>query len=123
MDRAELVEALRRAQVPDALYEIPDVHDIMIQPDAYFFLRPDADGWVVGHRERDHDSVLGRFPGEPEACDFLYATLIREVPSGAPGGADRVRDVLAHRAEIQRDAWRAFERMRQRPDEGPPPRA
>lgn len=123
MDRAELVEALRRARVPDALYDIPGVHDLAIQPDAWFFLRLEADTWVVGHRERGQDSVLGRFPCEPEACDFLYTTLIREAPAGAPGGADRVRDVLAHRAEIQQDAWRAFERMRQQPDEGPPPRA
>jgi hypothetical protein len=120
MHRAELVEALRRAQVPDALYDIPGVHDVPLEPDASFFLRPEAEEWVVGHRERGRDSVLDRFATESEACDFLYATLIREAPTGAPGGADRVRDVFAHRAEIQQEAWRAFERRRQEPDEGPP---
>lgn len=48
MDSSEFVETVRRAQVPDALYDIPGVHDIVVQPDAYYFLRPESGSWVVG---------------------------------------------------------------------------
>jgi len=122
MDRAELVEALRAAQVPDALYDIPGVHDIRIQPDAYFYLRPDVGGWVVGQRERARHSVLGRFAAESQACDFLYSTLTAEVSSVPAGDADRVREVLARRDEILRDAWRAYRRtLRRNQEKDPPP--
>lgn len=114
MDSSELVEILRRDQVPDALYDIPGVHDIVVQPDAYYFLRPESGVWVVGVRERSRDSVVGRFTTEDEACHYLYARLT-ERPSPAPDAAERIEEVLAHREEIQRSAWEAFNRAPGRP--------
>lgn len=114
MDRNELVDILRFAQVPDGLYDIPGVHDIVVQPDAYYFLRPESGAWVVGVRERSLDSVAGRFTSEDEACRYLYARLT-ERPSPAPDAAERLEQVLAHREEIQRSAWEAFHRAPGRP--------
>ena len=49
----ELVQALEDDQVPSALYDIPVAHDIPVQPDACYFLRPaPMGGWVTGLRER-----------------------------------------------------------------------
>jgi hypothetical protein len=109
MDRSELVASLRRAAVPDALYDIPGVHDIQVQPDAYYFLRPESGTWVVGVRERSADSVLGRFATEDEACRDLY-TRLSELPAPRPDAAERIAEVLAERDEIQRRAWEAFDR-------------
>lgn len=109
MDSSELVETLRHARVPDGLYDIPGVHDIVVAPDAYYFLRSESGSWVVGVRERSRDSVLGRFTTEDEACHYLYARLT-ERPLPAPDAAERIEEVLAQREEIQRRAWEAFER-------------
>jgi hypothetical protein len=111
MDRNELVETLRRSRVPDALYDIPGVHDISIQPDAYYFLRPEPDGWVVGLRERSQDSLMRWFRTEDEACHFLHERLL-ELPPSVPGGAERIEEALARGDEIQRKAWEDFERAR-----------
>jgi hypothetical protein len=109
MDRNELVETLHRARVPDALYDIPGVHDIPIQPDAYYFLRPGPDHWVVGLRERSRDRVMRRFPTEEDACEFLHARLM-ELPRQVSGDPERIAEVLSHADEIQQEAWRAFGR-------------
>ncbi|MFI1334140.1 hypothetical protein ACH4U7_29350 [Streptomyces sp. NPDC020845] len=120
MDRRELVRALREDRVPDALYDIPGVHDIPIQPDAYYFLRQAPDGWVVGLRERSKDRDTHWFGSEDAACRELRAKLTASPP---PAGGERVADVLAHSEEIQRQAWRDFERAlreqrrEQRPDD------
>jgi hypothetical protein len=114
MNRTELVKALRLAEVPDALFDIPGVHDIPIQPDAYFFLRPVPGGWVVGTRERSRDSVLARFAAEGDACAFLYDTLLRETPRPVPGGAQRIAEVLADRDNIQREAKQALDQAMRR---------
>lgn len=117
MDCRELVNVLRRERVPDALYDIPGVHDITVQPDAYYVLRPEQDHWTVGLRERSRERVLCRFSTEDEACRYLHARLT-ERPRPAPGAAQRVAEVLADREEIQRDAWEAFHRA---PRENEPP--
>ncbi|MEU7243011.1 hypothetical protein ACI2L4_35905 [Streptomyces sparsogenes] len=109
MDRRELVRALRADRVPDALYDIPGVHDIPVQPDAYYFLRPARDGWEVGLRERSRDRDTSWFGTEDAACRELRAKLTA-LPPPPGGGRERVEDVLAHGEEIRRSAWRDFER-------------
>lgn len=110
MNRHELVQSLRDARIPDALYDIPGVHDIPMRPDSYYFLRYEADSWVVGVSDRGEDSVMARFTTEDAACRYLGDRL-RELPSTAsPDAAERIAEVLAHRDEIQRQAWTAFER-------------
>lgn len=121
MNREELVQALRRARVPDALYDIPGVRNIRMKPDAYYFLRTEAGGWVVGLSERGRDSVMARFSSEDEACRDLYARLTTTSSSSPPDAKHRVEEVLSRREEIQRRAWDAFGRApSRRPD--PPPR-
>ncbi|MEU1666561.1 hypothetical protein ABZ547_23745 [Streptomyces sparsogenes] len=109
MDRRELVRALRADRVPDALYDIPGVHDIPVQPDAYYFLRPARGGWEVGLRERSRDRDTSWFGTEDAACHELRAKLTA-LPPPPGGGRERVEDVLAHGEEIRRSAWRDFER-------------
>ncbi|GAA2360141.1 hypothetical protein [Streptomyces cuspidosporus] len=109
MDRRELVRALRADRVPDALYDIPGVHDIPVQPDAYYFLRPARGGWEVGLRERSRDRDTSWFGTEDAACRELRAKLTA-LPPPPGGGRERVEDVLAHGEEIRRSAWRDFER-------------
>lgn len=109
MDRTELTERLRREGVPDALYEIPGVHGVPMQLDAYYVLRPEEDAWPVLLRERGQESVIARFGTEAEACRYLYDTLV-DVPPPVPGGAERVDRLLADADEIQRRAEEDFER-------------
>ncbi|MGN5378495.1 hypothetical protein ACQ4WX_16705 [Streptomyces lasalocidi] len=80
MDSAELVERLREADVPEAFYDIPGIHDVPIQLDAYYFLCREGDGWTVGLRQRSQDSVMQSFATETEACAYLYETLIQSHP-------------------------------------------
>lgn len=109
MDRRELVRVLRADRVPDALYDIPGVHDIPVQPDAYYFLRPARGGWEVGLRERSRDRDTRWFGTEDAACRELRAKLTA-LPPPPGGGRERVEDVLADSEEIRRSAWRDFER-------------
>ncbi|MEU9793283.1 hypothetical protein AB0E27_22090 [Streptomyces sparsogenes] len=109
MDRRELVRVLRADRVPDALYDIPGVQDIPVQPDAYYFLRPARGGWEVGLRERSRDRDTRWFGTEDAACRELRAKLTA-LPPPPGGGRERVEDVLAHGEEIRRSAWRDFER-------------
>ncbi|MGW1722707.1 hypothetical protein ACWCQK_07190 [Streptomyces sp. NPDC002306] len=110
MDSAELVGRLREAGVPDAFYDIPGAHDVSVQPaDASYFLRPEADGWTVGVRQRSEDSVIRRFATEAEACAYLYDALIRSL-SRPSGPAQSLDDLLADAGEIQRQAWADFHR-------------
>ncbi|WP_190177254.1 hypothetical protein [Streptomyces naganishii] len=109
MDRAELVERLRGAGVPDAWYEIPGVHDLTAAPDAHYFLRREPGGhWAVGLRERAQDRDLRRFPTEDEACADLHARITR-VPPAPPGPAQPLEALLADAEEGRRQAWRDFE--------------
>ncbi|WP_329139525.1 hypothetical protein OG552_33685 [Streptomyces sp. NBC_01476] len=121
MNRAELADRLRREGIPDALYEIPGVHAVPLQLDAAYFLRPEADAWLVGLRQRGQDSVMARFGTEAEACGYLYDTVTR-VPPPVPGGPERVARLLANSDEIQRRAQEDFERA-PRPRAGDPPEA
>ncbi|MFD9000744.1 hypothetical protein ACFV0T_07150 [Streptomyces sp. NPDC059582] len=109
MDIAELVERLREADVPEAFYDIPGVHEVSVEPDAYYFLRREADAWTVGVRQRSQDSAIRSFATEAEACAYLYDALIRSVsrPSGA---AQPLDELLANAEEIQRQAWADFHR-------------
>ncbi|MDX3226884.1 hypothetical protein [Streptomyces sp. ME19-01-6] len=110
MNRRELVRALRADRVPDALYDIPGVHDIPVQPDAYYFLRPaTGDGWVVGLRERSRERDMSWFRSEDAACRDLRAKLTALPPPPA-GAREQVEDVLGQGAEIRRQAWQDFER-------------
>lgn len=84
MNRTELVETLHRARISAALYDIPGVQDLTAQRDAYYFLRPESDAWIVGLRERSRDSATARFPTEDEACRYLYDRLI-ELPAPVTG--------------------------------------
>ncbi|MGW3206812.1 hypothetical protein [Streptomyces sp. NPDC001135] len=117
MDRAELVRRLREAEVPEAFYEIAGVHDVPVQPDAYYFLRREADTWAVGMRQRSQDSVMRRFATETEACRYLYGTLTR-MPTRPSGTAKPLEELLANAEEIQRQAWEDFERRRGAADDG-----
>ncbi|MDT0548072.1 MULTISPECIES: hypothetical protein [Streptomyces] len=109
MDRRELVRTLRADGIPDALYDIPGVHDIPVQPDAYYFLRPAAGGWTVGLRERSRDRDTRWFSSEDAACRELRAKLSAS-PAPSPAGGEAVEDVLAESEEIRRRAWQDFER-------------
>jgi hypothetical protein len=111
MDRNELVESLRRAGVPDALYDVPGVHPVPFQLDAYFFLQPVGDAWVVGLRERAQDEVLSRFATEAEACRDLHDRL-RAAPRPVPDTEGRIAAVVARADEIRRQAWEEFARAR-----------
>lgn len=118
MDRRELVRALRADGIPDALYDIPGVHDIPVQPDAYYFLRPAAGGWAVGLRERSRDRDTRWFREEDAACRELRAKLTASPPPAGDEG-EPAEDVLAESEEIQRRAWRDFERaLRERGQQG-----
>ncbi|MBL1096150.1 hypothetical protein [Streptomyces coffeae] len=116
MDRWELIRVLHEEQVPDALYDIPGAHDIPVQPDAYYFLRPAPDGgWTTGLRERSVDRDLSRFATEDEACRDLLAKL-RARPRPPGGGSASVEELLAEGEEIRRQAWEEVERaLRERP--------
>ncbi|MFE7751585.1 hypothetical protein [Streptomyces sp. NPDC057428] len=121
MNRTELTERLRREGVPDALYDIPGVHGVPFQLDAYYVLRQEADAWPVLMRQRGEDSVIERFGTEADACRYLYDTLT-DVPPPVPGGAERVDRLLADADEIQRRAEADFERApgRDRDGDGSP---
>ncbi|MFF9408627.1 hypothetical protein ACF1B0_24355 [Streptomyces anandii] len=109
MDRAELVERLRGAGVPDAWYEIPGVHDLVAAPDAHYFLRQESDGgWTVGLRERAVDRDVRRFAAEAEACAYLHARITR-TPDPPPGPAQSLEALLADAGEARRRAWQDFE--------------
>lgn len=84
MNRSELVDILNRARISEALYDIPGVHDITVEPDAYYFLRPGADAWIVGLREHSRDSLTAHFATEDEACRYLYDRLA-ELPAPVTG--------------------------------------
>ncbi|MFF4487548.1 hypothetical protein ACFY0F_13810 [Streptomyces sp. NPDC001544] len=109
MDRAELVARLRQAGVPEAYYEIAGVHDVPVQPDAYYFLRQEADAWTVGLRQRAQDSVMRRCGTEAEACAYLYDTLTR-LPAPSSAAAEPLERLLSDAEEIQRQAWEDFRR-------------
>ncbi|MEU6650320.1 hypothetical protein ABZ904_12900 [Streptomyces sp. NPDC046900] len=117
MDSAELVERLREADVPEAFYEIADVHDVPVQPDAYYFLRREADAWTVGLRQRSQDRVIRRFGTEAEACEYLYDTLT-QMPAPPSGAAEPLEKLLANADEIQRQACEDFYGRRGPADEG-----
>jgi hypothetical protein len=110
LDGTELVARLRAAGVPEAFYEIAGVHEVPVEPDAYYFLRGGADTWAVGLRQRSRDRVLARFRSEAEACRYLYDTLtsLPPPPSGPP---QRLDELLADPEEIQRQAWEDFRRQ------------
>jgi len=110
MNRAELVERLRNADVPEALYEIPGVHDVPVQLDAFYFLRREADAWVVGLRQRSRDQVMERFVTEAGACEYLYREITR-VPPPEPDGS--LEELLADSEQMQQQAWEDFERAPQ----------
>ncbi|MEU4892113.1 hypothetical protein AB0B12_32725 [Streptomyces sp. NPDC044780] len=116
MDRAELARTLRAEQVPDALYDLPGVRDITVQPDAYYFLRPaPGGGWETGLRERSRDRDISRFATEDEACRDLLAKL-RARPRPPEGGGETVEEILARGEELRRWAREEVERaLRERP--------
>lgn len=109
MDRAELVERLHEAGVPEAFYEIAGVPAPPARPDAYYFLRRTADTWTVGLSERSQDSAVRRFAAEADACAYLYDTLTQALAPPA-GKAEPLEDLLADSEEIQRQAREDFER-------------
>lgn len=121
MNTAELTERLRREGVPDALYEIPGVHAVPVQLDAYYVLRQEEDAWPVLLRQRGTDEVIARFGTEAEACRYLYDALT-DVPPPVPGGPERVDRLLADADEIQRRAEEDFEQAPGR-NTGEPPGA
>ncbi|MEU2208348.1 hypothetical protein [Streptomyces hygroscopicus] len=116
MDRAELLRTLRDERVPEALYDLPGVRDIQVQPDAYYFLRPAPDGgWETGLRERSRDRDTSRFATEDEACRDLLAKL-RARPRPPEGRAGTVEEYLARGEELRRRAREEVERaLRERP--------
>ncbi|MFE4691480.1 hypothetical protein ACFRH6_15630 [Streptomyces sp. NPDC056749] len=118
MNRTELTERLRREKVPDALYDIPGVHGVPVQLDAYYVLRPEGDAWPVLLRQRGQEEVIARFGTEAEACGYLYDTLT-DVPPPVPGAAERIDRLLTDAAEIQRRAEEDFERAPGGEDGGP----
>lgn len=110
MDRRELVDLLRQTPVPEAFYDIPGVHTPRMRPDAFYFLRREADGWVIGVCDRAQDIVLSRFDTEHDACRHLYDKLVRSYSPPSPDADEHMEGVLRDRDEIQRRAWEQFER-------------
>jgi hypothetical protein len=121
MDRRELAVALRAAQVPDTSYAIAGIHDIPVETESYFFLRPDRAGWVVGRSERSVEIDKRRFATEDKACRHLHDLLMTVAHSDA---AQQIDELLARRERMQREAWEAFQRARRQRDrrDEPPPR-
>lgn len=116
MDRHELVSALRRAEVPDAFYRIPGIHDTGVRPDACYVLYGQPGCWTVALEERGTEEVLGRHRTEDAACRRLLAALLAALPAAgrtpaAEGGAIPA-EVLRRSAGIQRRAWEQFRRAR-----------
>ncbi|MFI9649129.1 hypothetical protein ACIHAA_22855 [Streptomyces sp. NPDC052040] len=107
MNRTELADRLRSAGVPDPLYEITGVHAVPLQPDAYYFLRPEGARWAVGLRERSRDTDVRHFATEAEACAHLHHLLTR-VPPPSSEAAEPLERLLADPEEIQRQAWEDF---------------
>ncbi|MFF5024202.1 hypothetical protein ACWERI_33830 [Streptomyces collinus] len=119
MDSAELVSRLREAGVPEAYYEITGVHEVPVRPDAHYVMRHEAGVWTVGVRQRSQDGATRRFGTEAEACAYLYAKLTA-LPPPPSGAAHPLEELLADPEEIQRQAWRDFERAaRADPEEDP----
>ncbi|MEV0007662.1 hypothetical protein [Streptomyces sp. NPDC047973] len=119
MNTTELTERLSREGVPDALYEIPGVHPVPIQLDAFYVLRPEDGTWPVLLRQRGEDAVIARFATEAEACAYLYERLT-DTPPPVPGGPERVERLLADADGIQRRAEQDFERAPDTGDGTPP---
>ncbi|MET8180282.1 hypothetical protein [Streptomyces sp. NPDC005336] len=102
--------------MPGAPYDIPGVHDIPVQLDVYYFLRPAPEGgWVTGLRERSRDRDISRFATEDEVCRDLLARL-RARPRPPGGGTETVEEILAPGEEIRRQAREGVERaLREHP--------
>jgi hypothetical protein len=77
MNRAEMREALRRAGVPEGLYEVAGLHGASPPRDDFDFLEERDGEWVVGAVERGRRGVVARFHSEDEACRFFYDRLVR----------------------------------------------
>lgn len=108
MDRAELVGRLREAKVPEAFYEIAGVSGTAARSDAYYFLRPGTDAWVIGLSERSQDRVLRRHAAESDACADFYDTITHAV-APPTGPAESLDALLADSAESRRQAWADFD--------------
>jgi hypothetical protein len=84
MNHVEMREALRRAGVPDGLYEVAGLHDGPSTGDGFDFLEERDGEWVVGAVERGRRGVVARFHSEDEACRFFYDRLVRMWTPRAP---------------------------------------
>ncbi|MFC5720451.1 hypothetical protein ACFP1Z_09795 [Streptomyces gamaensis] len=77
MNRHEVREALRTAQVPDGLYRIEGIHEPFPPPTDYHFLRHRDGTWESGFYERGHHDVTARFTDEAAACAHLLREVLR----------------------------------------------
>src|SRR5690242_14431339 len=84
MDRMELRDRLRRAGIPDDMYELTGMHSGSRSDLSFPFLEERSGEWVVGVEERGRRGVMSRFATEDEACRFLYDRLVREVAAPPP---------------------------------------
>ena len=112
MDRIELDAALRRAGVAAYAYEIQGEHEPTGYPMEFYFLRQQADGWVVGVYERGQYRVMVSFAQEDEACRYLYARLTDKGPEPTPLTPQETEGILRDIEERQRAAGENFEQGR-----------
>ncbi|GLY92147.1 TNT domain-containing protein [Actinoallomurus iriomotensis] len=114
MNRAELQDALRTAQVPDDLYALPGLRDAHPALESYYRLDGHAGGFVVSIFERGGVRPGPRFATEDEACQWLYGELVFQEPRPrtlADGeeqeARERVQATLANVTALVRHAARA----------------
>jgi Tuberculosis necrotizing toxin len=74
--RAELVERLQRAGVPEHLYALVDLHPPPSWLESYYFLAERSERFVVGVHERGHDRIGADFGDEDAACRALRHELV-----------------------------------------------
>ncbi|MGM1064894.1 hypothetical protein [Saccharothrix sp. Mg75] len=76
VDRVALVEALDRAGVPRAMYEVEGVREFgAVPPTDFYFLRERGDRWQVGVYERGEYDPFEEYDTEGEATAAFHRRL------------------------------------------------
>lgn len=76
--------ALRRAGVPEGIYEIGGVHEPVPPAPDFLYLRRGVRGWEIGVFERGVNTVASRFESEDDACRAFLAMLTSSAGPSAP---------------------------------------
>ncbi|MEU5696718.1 hypothetical protein [Actinosynnema sp. NPDC020468] len=77
VDRVALVEALDRAGIPRAMYEIEGVREFgAVPPTDFYFLRERDGRWQIGVYERGEYDPFEEYDAESEATTAFHQRLI-----------------------------------------------